>query len=235
MPVIALIVVIRAQFVRVILGTGAFDWDDTRLTAAILAVFAISLTAQAIHLLIVRALYAAGNTRLPFYTTLFSSVFALVGAGVFYLGIVGVPEFRHFLEALLRLEGVEGTEVIALPLGYTTALIVHAIMLVLLSRKYLHASFRAIGAHFAEALTASFVGGVVAYFALNLVVDGLETSTLIGIFLQGLFAGVLGILAIGLVYYLLKNQELLEVSRTLHKRIRRTEVVAPQPEDHLSV
>lgn len=235
MPVIALLVVIRAQFVRVILGSGAFDWDDTRLTAAILALFAISLTAQAIHLLIVRALYAAGNTRLPFYTTLFSSVLALVSAGGFYVAFILMPAFRHFLEALLRLEGVVGTEVIVLPLGYSFALIVHVVVLLFLSRKPLHTSLRAIGAHIAEALTASFAGGAIAYLALNLVVDGIETSTLMGIFLQGLFAGVMGVLATGLVYYLLRSQELFEVYRALHKRIRRTDVVAPQSEDHLSV
>ncbi len=42
-PVVALVIVLRAQIVRVVLGSGAFDWNDTRLTAAVLALFIISL------------------------------------------------------------------------------------------------------------------------------------------------------------------------------------------------
>ena len=38
LPIIALVIVLRAQIVRVVLGSGAFDWADTRLTAAVLAV-----------------------------------------------------------------------------------------------------------------------------------------------------------------------------------------------------
>src|SRR3989344_3840213 len=41
-PIIALVVVLRAQIVRVVLGSGAFDWNDTRLTAAVLALFIVA-------------------------------------------------------------------------------------------------------------------------------------------------------------------------------------------------
>ncbi|NEN93569.1 MAG: oligosaccharide flippase family protein, partial [Okeania sp. SIO3H1] len=53
-PIIGLVVVLRAHIVRVLLGSGAFDWTDTRLTAAVLAVFAVSLAAQALLLLLIR-------------------------------------------------------------------------------------------------------------------------------------------------------------------------------------
>jgi len=48
LPALTLAIVLRAQIVRVILGTGKFNWDDTRLTAAALAVFLISVTAQSL-------------------------------------------------------------------------------------------------------------------------------------------------------------------------------------------
>ncbi|MCI0533528.1 oligosaccharide flippase family protein, partial [bacterium] len=38
-PVVFLMIVLRAQIVRVILGSGAFNWEHTRLVAAALAVF----------------------------------------------------------------------------------------------------------------------------------------------------------------------------------------------------
>ncbi|MFM7088791.1 MAG: lipid II flippase MurJ, partial [Candidatus Paceibacterota bacterium] len=42
LPVAFLFIVLRAQIVRVILGSGFFSWDDTRLVAASLAVFSLS-------------------------------------------------------------------------------------------------------------------------------------------------------------------------------------------------
>ena len=79
-PAIALILVLRAQLVRVVLGSGEFDWTDTRLTAAVLALLSLSLVAQAIYLVVVRAFYAGGRTRIPFYGTLIGSVLAIASA-----------------------------------------------------------------------------------------------------------------------------------------------------------
>ncbi|KKW37710.1 MAG: Integral membrane protein MviN [Candidatus Adlerbacteria bacterium GW2011_GWB1_54_7] len=42
-PATVFIIVLRAQLVRVILGSGAFDWDATRLVAASLALFALGI------------------------------------------------------------------------------------------------------------------------------------------------------------------------------------------------
>ncbi|HWP61840.1 MAG TPA: lipid II flippase MurJ, partial [Candidatus Paceibacterota bacterium] len=57
LPATALAIVLRAHIVRVILGSGQFNWNDTRLTAAAFALFALSLAAQGIMLLIARAYY----------------------------------------------------------------------------------------------------------------------------------------------------------------------------------
>lgn len=62
-PIGALFVVLRAQIVRTVLGAGAFSWDNTRLTAACLAIFAISVVAQSLILLFIRAYYAMGQTK----------------------------------------------------------------------------------------------------------------------------------------------------------------------------
>ncbi|MEI6627352.1 MAG: murein biosynthesis integral membrane protein MurJ, partial [bacterium] len=61
-PISIWLYVLRAQVVRVILGAGNFTWQDTRLTAAALALFALSLFAQSIIPLIIRAFYALKNT-----------------------------------------------------------------------------------------------------------------------------------------------------------------------------
>lgn len=234
-PVIALLVVMRAQFVRVVLGTGAFDWNDTRLTAAILALFAFSLAAQALHLLIVRALYAIGNTRLPFLLTLLSSLLALIFSfGTFEL-IQTIPKIKMTLLALMRLNDVGGVEVLALPLGYSLALYVHTVLLFVCARKQLFINLRIVVEHALRSLIAAFGGGIVAYLALKLVSSGIETDTLLAIFGQGIVGGIAGIAAVVLIHYFLKSTELTEIYRSVHKRLLKTEVVIAQDEDQLGV
>lgn len=235
LPAVALLVVIRAQLVRVIFGTGAFDWDDTRLTAAVLALFALSLVAQSIHLVIVRALYASGSTRLPFYTTLLSSIGILSFSWLLYIAFTTSLWFQTWMERIMRVEGIEGTEVLMLPLGYTIALLIHICILLGLSRRRLGITPSKLISHTLQALLAAIVGGAAAYLTLNVFADPLQTETLLGIFAQGFAAGVAGIVASGLVYYVFKNQEFAEVSRALHTRFTKPKVVAPQDEDHLAV
>lgn len=235
LPTIALFVVIRAQFVRVVLGSGEFNWNDTRLTAAILALFIISLAAQAVHLLLVRALYAAQNTRLPFYVTIFSSAGALLLATIFHTVFMVKGSIYTFFESLMRLQGVEGIEVLALPLGYSSALILHSIVLLLLSQKYIRVDARVLVKPFVHAFSASLFAGYVAYFILNLFVVGLEPDTLFTIFAQGLIAGVGGLLGFILVQYFCKSEELSEIYQAFAKRLRKGDVAVPQDEDTFSV
>ena len=65
-PISIFLILERAQIVRVILGYGAFSWEDTRLTAAALGAFAISIFAQSLIPLFSRAF-----TRSPIQRRLF--------------------------------------------------------------------------------------------------------------------------------------------------------------------
>ncbi|MBI2427161.1 MAG: murein biosynthesis integral membrane protein MurJ [Candidatus Kerfeldbacteria bacterium] len=64
-PVSVIILLLRAQIVRIILGTGEFDWAATELTAQVLGIFAISLFAQALTPLLARSFYAHEDTKTP--------------------------------------------------------------------------------------------------------------------------------------------------------------------------
>lgn len=66
-PATAAIILMRAQIVRVVLGSGQFSWQDTALTAKALGFFAISLFAQATVPLILRAFFALKDTKTPLY------------------------------------------------------------------------------------------------------------------------------------------------------------------------
>lgn len=235
LPAIALFVVIRAQFVRVVLGSGEFDWNDTRLTAAVLALFIVSLTSQAVHLLIVRALYAVENTRTPFFVTLFSSSLALVGAYFFHSILIVQGDFFFFLEHLMRLEGVRGIEVLALPLGYSCALIIHSILLFFFARRYLYIPGRVVFKPLLQSSVSAFFAGYVAYVSLNYFVTLFVVDTVWTVLSQGFLAGLFGIFGYMLMQYVVRNQELREIYVTIKKRFSKEDVVVVQDEDTLSV
>lgn len=235
LPVIALLAVIRAQFVRTILGSGAFDWNDTRLTAAILAVFLVSLAAQAFHLFVVRALYAVGNTRIPFYVTLVSSALALLFSFYLFTIFTADSSIATFMRSALRLEGVPGVEVLALPMGYSIALVIHSTILVLTAHRIIFISLRQLGIAFLKGFVAALGAGYVAYCTLNWFSALWTTNTLATIFFQGFFAFFLGACAYVVMQYLFRSAELTEITGTLHRKLGRGVVLPPQDEDALAI
>ncbi|MDZ4385403.1 MAG: murein biosynthesis integral membrane protein MurJ, partial [Candidatus Moranbacteria bacterium] len=66
-PLSVFMVVLRAQIVRVVLGAGKFDWNDTILTFQCLGILALSLFAQSAVQLLARSFYALQDTKTPFY------------------------------------------------------------------------------------------------------------------------------------------------------------------------
>jgi len=78
LPVVITLVVLRLPIVRLSYGTGAFDWQDTLLTAWCLALFGISILGQTLYLIILRAFYALQETWLPLLATVVGVVINLV-------------------------------------------------------------------------------------------------------------------------------------------------------------
>src|SRR3989338_2876160 len=117
LPMMALFVVLRAQIVRTILGAGNFSWSDTRLTAACLAIFTLSIVPQSLLLLFVRGYYALGKTWKPLIINVLSSIFLVFLA--YYLVFLFKTEttFRYFIERLFKVEDISGSIVLVLPLA----------------------------------------------------------------------------------------------------------------------
>lgn len=227
-PIIGLVIVLRAQLVRVLFGSGSFDWSDTRLTAAVLALLVVSLLAQSVLLLLVRAYYAAGRLPVPLFVSLFGLVATGLGTYVFHWLFTTQDGFRHGLEFLFRLVDVPGTEVLVLALGFTVGMILEAIILFALFAHTFTISVRSLWRLGAESVLATLVGATTAYLVLNFIVGGVNQETFIGIVLQGFVAGVAGGAAVVLVYHLIGSRELHELYRSFRSRVFKTEVIAPQ-------
>jgi putative peptidoglycan lipid II flippase len=224
-PIVVLFIVLRAQIVRVILGSGEFDWADTRLTAAMLAIFVVSLIAQGLILLFVRGYYASGKTRPPLFVNIFSSVLIIIFAYVFTELFRLIPTWKYFFETLLRVEGIPGTEVLMLPLAFSIGMVINAGILWFLFQKDTHKFTLPILRVFFEVLSASVIMGFVTHQFLNLFDDVFDINTFWGIFAQGFFSGILGIIAGVTLLSVLGNREIKEIRASLLRRFWRAQIV----------
>lgn len=82
LPISVLILVLRIPIVRLVYGAGQFDWAATVLTGRILALFSISIFAQALITLIARGFYALYDTKTPLIIGIISTIF-LICSGYF--------------------------------------------------------------------------------------------------------------------------------------------------------
>lgn len=226
-PVCVLFVVLRAQIVRTILGAGKFSWEDTRLTAAALALFTVSVVAQSMTLLFVRGYYAMGNTKKPLYAGLFSGFMIIFSSYGFIKIFNTFPMFRYFIESLLRVDNISGTSVLMLPLGYSLALIANCVLLGIYFNKDFPDFSKAVTKTLFQTFSASVIMGFVAYLGLNIFDNIFNINKLIGIFSQGLFSGLIAIFALILTLKILKNREVDEIWKTMHKKIWKAKPIVP--------
>jgi putative peptidoglycan lipid II flippase len=231
-PVATLFIVLRAQIVRTILGSGHFSWDDTRLTAAALALFAVSLLFQNLTMLFVRAYYAAGNTKKPFFAKAINAASTIALGFVFMVIFQKVPAFKDFLEGILRVSGIPGTVVLTLPLGWSVGELLNTVALWLIFQRDFKGFSLSVMKTIWQTLLSSLAMGAAAYYSLNILDNFFDINTVLGIFLQGLLAGLIGMAVGVIVLALLKNREADDVWQALHKKFwkrRRRTMVGPDP------
>lgn len=229
-PLTGLFIVLRAQIVRVILGTGAFDWTDTRLVAATLAIFIFSLVSQSLVLLFVRGYYASGETKKPIIINIISSFVIIISAFFFIKLFNFFPVARIFFEDIFRINGVEGSAVIALPIAYSLGMLLNGIVLWrIFERDFGRLSgLRRVSW---QSVSSAIVMGFIAYISLTLFSNVFDINTFAGIFFQGLFSGVIGIASGVSMLFVLKNRELEEIVISFRHKFWRAKPIAPQPEE----
>ncbi len=229
LPIISLIIVLRAQIIRVILGANTFTWADTRLTAAAVALFIISLVSQSLVLLFVRGYYAASKTKKPLIINVTSSLMIIVFAYLI-LNIFRIfPNVLDLLENLLRVKDVPGTKMLALPMAYALGSLLNFFLIWIMFKKdFLKDKGTMLYKTFIESLLSAVIMGFFAYISLNFFSNIFSLNTFIGIFLQGFISGIIGIGAGILVLYLLKNKEFLDVVKALSHKFSSNRIVVPE-------
>ncbi|MBA3724144.1 MAG: murein biosynthesis integral membrane protein MurJ [Candidatus Levybacteria bacterium] len=85
LPVSVLILILRIPFVRLVYGADKFDWPATVLTGQTLAFFSVSIFAQALITLVLRAFYALHDTKIPLFVGGLSTVLLIALSYVFII------------------------------------------------------------------------------------------------------------------------------------------------------
>lgn len=212
-PVSMLFIVFRAQVVRVILGSGRFDWEDTIATFGVLAWLSLSLFAQALIPLFARAFYAIQDTRTPFY-------FAFLGEAVYVVSV-----------ALL----LPRYETSALAMAFSIGTSVNFLALLFALRKKV-AGWNDREFFFENALIflAAILAGIVAqlsksvfaFFSLS------PLDTFVKVFLQLSFGSVLGIGTFLLLCHWFRIEEYHSLRRFILSKVLRTPEAVSSVEGH---
>ncbi len=197
LPTSVLLMLLRAHVVRLIIGTRQLSWDDTRLAAAAVALFAVSLCLQGLAPLLSRAFYAMKNTWIPVLVSGATVVvYMCVAYGVLFLLSRDAAWSASFTR-LLRLEGVDDIRMLALPLAYTIAAVVQVVALgVWLRTTFGSFGGRGVVSGAAKMVLATVVAGIATYGGLQAGAGLGEARTYLSVLEQFLFAGALG----GMVY-----------------------------------
>jgi len=203
LPATVLMLTLRAQIIRVILGSGQFDWNDTVLTIDTLTYFCLSLFAQATIPLLVRMFYIKKDSRTPFLVSLFSVIINIILAFV-----------------LASRMGAAG-----LALAFSISSIINfALLWLLLKVEYSNLDEVRILVSTLKISLASIAAGLSIQIMKFAIWPFIDMTKFWGVFIQGMVAGSFGIFIFILIAWLLQSEELHNLIRSLKSRTKREKV-----------
>lgn len=207
LPLSALFIILRTHIVRAVLGSGAFDWTDTRLTAAVMSVFALSFLFQSVQLFLTRTHYALGQTKKPLVFGLLGALLTAGFAALLYFGFLAPTV--SFLKAFLEIEGVAGAEIIILPLAFSLGSLFTSLCLwFTLESETREVATEGLAQSFFQSLASSLVVALTTFWALRFFDRFFVLDSLFHVFGHALLSGLAGI-ALGVLFLrLIKNKEL---------------------------
>lgn len=203
MPTSVLLLILRVPIVRIAFGTDNFSWTSTVTTGRVLAILALSITAQAMVQLLIRGFHALKDTHTPLLVSvIFTTVYL---AGSYF--VVNYTEY-----------GVVGLAVVsALSFGFELLLFVFLLNRVIpqfISKKMLVPQLKM--------LLASFFMAVFLYLPFRifdeLIFDTTKTVELLGLTVT---TGTIGMLVYIYFAALFDIRELELITRTLESFSRK--------------
>jgi len=186
-PISVFMLLLRAQIVRLVLGSGKFDWEDTYLTAQSLGLFTLSLFAQALIPLLVRSFYSMQDAKTPVFISIVSMIANIAGGLILskYFGVLG------------------------LALAFSLAALINMLLLFIVLRYRLgDLGDSEITKSILKTSVITVIAGVVCYCILFVMANLVDMQTYLGIFLQAGSAFVVGAGVFVLLAWVFKFKEL---------------------------
>jgi len=207
-PASLLLIVLRAQIVRVVLGAGKFDWADTKLTTACLGILALNLIAHALILFLSKSFYAAHNTKIPATISAVTVVLNIALSLLLVWLVSFFPSFNLFLQNFLRLGGVANAGIIALVLAHTIIEGIEALWLfIMFYKKFSNIPIKEILDSLYKTLVASLVMIIAVFVVRQILGSILNLQTFWGLAVQLIISGAVGVVVYIFIAHLLKSPE----------------------------
>jgi len=222
-PISVLMFLLRAQIVRLILGTGNFGWLETRLTAASLGLFCFGIFAFGSVPFLARVFYSFQNTKTPVAISL-----ASVGLNILLcfllVWLFSFPNlFQGFIVNVLELDGIGNIGVIGLPLALSiSGIFQFGLLLFFLRKKLGHIRLREIRSSFLKIVLVSILMGVFVYLVLQALAGLVNMQTFAGILIQTMMAGLVGALVYILIARILKSPEIRTIKSSILRQFTKS-------------
>jgi len=218
-PVSLLMFLLRAQIVRLVLGTGQFGWLETRLTAASLGIFCFGIFAGSLIPLLTRAFFAFQDTKTPVAIGIASMVINIIFCFLFTFLLKFPNIFRNFLVNLLKVQGIKNIEVTGLPLALSSAAIFQLfLLLVFLYKKIGNFKIKEILESLSKILIASVLMVFCVYVIQQILADFVNMQTFWGVFTQTAIASLVGIFVYFIITLILKSPEVKTIKSAILKQ-----------------
>ncbi len=186
-PISLLFIMLRAQIVRLILGSGHFVWDDTRMTAMALGYFSLSLLFQGLIPILARSFYAMKNTTTPMTISILTVVISVA--------------FGYPLSSSM---GVAG-----LALAFSIGSFFNAVALYfMLAKKHKEVLDKKVLYSLIKITLIAGIAATVAWFAMHYFASFLNLNTFFGVLWQALLTTFVGAAIYIMLAYLFNFEEI---------------------------
>lgn len=202
-PTMALYWLLRAQIVRLVLGSGQFGWEDTRFTISVLAFMTFGMIAQATIPLLARSFYALQDTKTPLITGMVALVLNVA------MAFVLIPKLH----------------VVGLGAALSISVLANmALLIVVLNRKLGNLAWAVTAWDVGRMAVGAIVMGGVGYLSLRVMDWIVDTHRFWGLFAQTGVTIVVGVLAYLVITKFLRVAEVAMIAhpaKTLWQKMRR--------------
>lgn len=222
LPAGLMMIVLRAHLVRLIIGARGVSWDETRLAAAALAIFAATLALQGLTVLLARAFYALKSTWLPVIISTVAIVMLVIVAKVFVAVFAADDSASALVRSVFRLDGIADIRLLALPTGFAAATILQTIALVvMLRRRFGQLDGKRITVAFVKIGIASIFAALFTYGGLYLAEAYASGRTFFGLLIQSAVAATLGLVGFFATAFALRTEEAIVFVASLRRKLLR--------------